>query len=190
MCGHVMRDLYRACVVNGEHDMRVGQTGSGARGEGRPFIYTFRRISCKFVFEFPQNTVHLFSIHSALFNSIFLTPPRPRGSGVDSVQRNVQIENRPGFFRRLVTWPVQLPMRGRIQYTAPILREIEFVNSLRQYSLEKAWNYPLNHTGPPRHHATLGACPGTPPVRCCAAHAFPLPPLSGAAMYSYRGNLG
>ena len=42
--------------------------------------------------------------------------------------------------------------------------------------------------GPPRHHAALGTCPGTPTVRCFAAHASPplqyIPSLSGAAVCS------
>ena len=35
-------------------------------------------------------------------------------------------ENVPGFFRRLVTWLVQLPMRSRTQYTARIARGMKF----------------------------------------------------------------
>ena len=41
--------------------------------------------------------------------------------------------------------------------------------------------------GPPRHHATLGACPGTPRVRCCAAHAFPLPPFKWGCYIQFKG---
>lgn len=100
------------------------------------------------------------------------------------------MENTPGFFRRLVAWLVQLPMRTRTQYSAPILRGIKFGSSLKQYFLAKVWKYPLNHTpGPPRHHATLGACPSTPPVRCCATHAFP-PLLKLGCYIQLKGYFG
>ena len=57
------------------------------------------------------------------------------------------MKNRVGFFRRVVTWLVQLPMHSRTQYTAPILRGMKFVNSLKQYSLAKVWRYPLKSPG-------------------------------------------
>ena len=115
------------------------------------------------------------------FNQLHHSRPKVESTGRAAAKRNDVIENRPGALCRLVTWLVQLPRRSRTHYAAPILREIKFVNSLKQYSFKNVWKYPLNYMGPPQHHATLGPCPGTPTVRCCAAHAVPLPgpPLSG-----------
>ena len=82
-------------------------------------------------------------------------------------------------------------MRRQAQHNAQIFREAEFTRTLKkQYSSTKVWKYPSNHGAALWHHAALGACPGTPLVRCCAAHAVPLPLKIRAAMYSCRGTLG